>query len=160
MEPYNISRNLRSIYRGDRYLRTLEREQLKTVREVNGTLENVQIRLKRRSDWLRELETAITAEETALKDLQDGLEIMLDEAMAQAAKAKIRIEKELQKLSVQHETFTNKEAETVLKKEESGEPQSGKVFVRSLDEEEPEESMESQVRVQWYHPGQSGFSSE
>lgn len=161
MEPYTLSRKQKTLYRGDRHLRALEREQLKTVREVAGALDNAKQRLEKRLDWLKGLEEALIAEEDSLKRLQTEFENLLDEAIHQAMQAKIRVEEEHQ--TVEQELQQMKEQTDTFIEEERHHPiaeklQDIKVFVRPFSEETPEETPESQVRVQWYHPGQNGFS--
>lgn len=158
MELYTLSRKQRQIHRSERYLKFLEKEQLKNIREIKGTLETAKRRLERRRDWLKELEEVLSEEETHLQELKGEFISLLDEAVYETVKARSYLEEQMQ--DTQRELRQLEEHTGVL---EEGEPQPAvepppaKVLVRPLEDEElAGEQEETQVRVQWYHPSQNG----
>lgn len=162
MDPFLFSRKQRILQREERALKNLEREQVKTFKEINGTLEFTKKRLERRREWLKGLEEALAIEMESLQTLQAELESLLDETIADANMAKERVEKEYQVLSQELDQMETEEQLAAEQEQEEEidiiEPEDRRFFVRSTPADSPYVIPASEVKVQWYHPGQQGFS--
>jgi chromosome segregation ATPase len=159
MEPYNLSRKQRHLHRGDRQLRSLEKEQLRAFRDIKGTLEIAKKRLEKRREWLRGLEEALQEEEMALKELQEEFVSLVDEAVYQVTQTRIRIENNI--VAAEQELAETESQLNALANEEPElpevDPPDVKVYVQPLDEQEDymQSTSDYQARVQWYYPAQS-----
>jgi len=159
MEFAVLSRRQRQFSRQERHLRFLEREHIKNIREIKGTLEAAKKRLEKRRDWLKELEEILLEEEAALKALKAEFLDLLDQTVYETVKARSYLQEQLQETQYELDRL---EEHTALVEEEAPpaaeDPPQAKVLVQPLGEDETEApAEEAPVLVQWYHPQPTGF---
>ncbi len=160
MEPFLFSRKQRILQREERTLKNLEREQLRTFKEINSSLELVKRRLENRQEWLKGLREALVIERESLQKAQAEFNILLNEAIAETDQAEEHTEteyqmldKQLNEMQVQKEIAAEREEATDLPEKDDV-----KIFIPSTARRDPDTVAAEDIKVQWYHPGQQGFS--
>ncbi|HHY60873.1 MAG TPA: hypothetical protein GX504_09665, partial [Clostridia bacterium] len=116
MEFAVLSRRQRQFSRQERHLRFLEREHIKNIREIKGTLEAAKKRLEKRRDWLKELEEILLEEEAALKALKAEFLDLLDQTVYETVKARSYLQEQLQETQYELDRL---EEHTALVEEEA-----------------------------------------
>ncbi|MFA5537360.1 MAG: hypothetical protein WDA53_09350 [Bacillota bacterium] len=160
MDPFLLSQKHRSLQRAERFLKSSEREQLRVLKEVSGTLELTKKRLERRQEWLKGLTEALSIETNNIRQLQKEVESLLGDTVSEADQARERAATEHQDLVRQLEQLETQEQLAAEQEKESGEPEIDdvKIFIPSSSRGNPATIPSSEIKVQWYHPGQQGFS--
>ena len=161
MDPFLISRKQRTLHRGERSMRNIEREQLRAIKEINTTLETAKKRLERRQEWLRGLTEALTIEREDLKRLQTEFALLIDETILEVEQAASIAEQEYYTAGEELSQMDHQGEELATEQEEeigAVESDDVKIFIPSSSRNNPRSIPASELKVQWYHPGQRGFN--